>query len=231
MFRKIRLKTANKLINTRLRPISDDPMSKHDEAATKRLRAIPNARVLEIGSRNVSNVLHRDKFPNAAEYVGFDILEGENVDVVGDAHTLSRYFEPNYFDIVYSSSVFEHLMFPWKVALEINTILKPGGFVLTTTHPAWPEHEMPWDFWRFPQGAFQSLFNPITGYALESVCEGRPMRAFALTNDVPMRNMFKYKINGAVQCLAKKTGDYDRNVVRWDIAPSDIGQSMYPPKK
>ncbi len=92
--------------------------------------------MLEIGSRNVSGPVRRDMFPNAVEYVGIDVREGENVDVVGDVHELSKLVPNNHFDIVYSISVFEHLLFPWKAALEINKALKPGGHVMTATHPA-----------------------------------------------------------------------------------------------
>ena len=45
-------------------------------------------RVLELGSRNVTGANLRNRF-SAAEYIGFDLYSGENVDVVGDAHHLS----------------------------------------------------------------------------------------------------------------------------------------------
>jgi 2-polyprenyl-3-methyl-5-hydroxy-6-metoxy-1,4-benzoquinol methylase len=52
------------------------------------------------------------------------------VDIVGDAHKLSSYFENGkQFDIVFSSAVFEHFAMPWIVATEIAKILKVGGFV------------------------------------------------------------------------------------------------------
>ena len=60
----------------------------------------PGMRVLEIGSREVtgkSNV--RERFADA-QYVGFDLYAGRNVDVVGDAHKLASYFEGEKFDLV-----------------------------------------------------------------------------------------------------------------------------------
>ena len=57
-------------------------------------------------------------FPSVGRYVGFDIHPGAGVDVVGDAHKLSTYFPLNSFDAVFAFSVFEHLVFPWKVALQ-----------------------------------------------------------------------------------------------------------------
>lgn len=51
-------------------------------------------RVLEVGSRIVTGACNRSKF-DKAEYVGFDYYSGPNVDVVGDAHKLSEYFNEN----------------------------------------------------------------------------------------------------------------------------------------
>ena len=97
-----------------------------------------NMKILEIGSRNVTGTNLR-KYFNKAEYIGFDFHEGENVDVVGDAHYLSRYFENKKFDLIFSSSVFEHLMMPWIVAEEISKILKLGGNVFIETELDKPE--------------------------------------------------------------------------------------------
>ena len=58
-------------------------------------------RVLEIGSRNVTGANLRSRFSNA-DYIGFDFYAGENVDVVGDAHKLSSYFEGEQkFDLIF----------------------------------------------------------------------------------------------------------------------------------
>ncbi len=45
--------------------------------------------ILEISSRNVTGDNHHKLFRHA-NYTGFDIYQGENVDVVGDAHKLSN---------------------------------------------------------------------------------------------------------------------------------------------
>ena len=53
-----------------------------------------SVKVLEIGSRFVAS--DRNKFDQLCEpsnYTGFDVHEGPNVDVVGDAHKLTTYFE------------------------------------------------------------------------------------------------------------------------------------------
>src|SRR5476649_364439 len=59
-------------------------------------------RVLEIGSRAViSDSLWKQHFPNCT-YTGFDVFDGKNVNVVGDAHRLSEYFPPHSFDLIFS---------------------------------------------------------------------------------------------------------------------------------
>lgn len=48
----------------------------------------PCPSILEIGSRNVSGITRRDLFSHCVDYVGFDVLAGDGVDIVGDAHKL-----------------------------------------------------------------------------------------------------------------------------------------------
>ena len=98
------------------------------------LGALKAGRVLEIGSRNRSGIVRKGLVPSQLEYVGLDIVPGENVDLVGDAHELSRLFPPESFDAIFTMSVFEHLMMPWKAVIEMNRVLKPGGLVMVTSH-------------------------------------------------------------------------------------------------
>ena len=100
-----------------------------------------------------------------AEYVVLDILPGSNVDVVCDAHNMSQ-IESASFDYVISASVFEHLLMPWKVALEMNRVLKLGGMAWISTHQTVGMHDRPWDFWRFSDTAWDALFNHATGFRI-----------------------------------------------------------------
>lgn len=149
-------------------------------------------RILEIGSRVVTGSDFSTLFPDA-DYVGFDIYPGKNVDVVGDAHKLSSYFQENEkFDLIYSSAVFEHLAMPWIAAGEIIKLLNVGGYVLIETHYSFSAHERPWHFFQFSEQALKVLFspahgiecieagvsNPIHGVFTESACErlrGKPV--------------------------------------------------------
>jgi SAM-dependent methyltransferase len=128
-------------------------------------------RVLDIGGRARSGVDRRQHYPGA-DYTVLDILPGDNVDVVGDAHELSRLFPPEHFGAVVSVSVFEHLLVPWKVVLEINKVLKPGGIGLISTHQTLGLHDLPWDFWRYSDHCWPALFNERTGFEIvETITE------------------------------------------------------------
>jgi SAM-dependent methyltransferase len=206
----------------------DDPY--HRLLAQFRAMAVAsdNPAVLEIGSRNVSGSNARALFPGVSDYTGIDIHPGQWVDVVGDAHQLSAAFPNKRFDYVYSISVFEHLMFPWKAVLEINTVLKTGGHVFIATHPGWPPHELPWDYWRFLHHSAHALFNQVTGFEVVEVSEGLPGRLFSLVKDPATRTNYRSPINQGIAIIARKTGDYDRERLRWDLVPADVTDSLYP---
>lgn len=184
--------------------------------------------VLEIGSRNVSGIDGRARFPGVADYTGIDIHPGEFVDVVSDAHQLGAAFPEKRFDFIYSFSVFEHLMFPWKAVLEINEVLKPGGHVFVATHPTWPAHELPWDFWRYLHHSAHSLFNKVTGFELVAVTEGLPARMFSLVRDPPTRGLNQFQMHMGIAMIARKVADYDRDRLRWDLVPADVTDTLYP---
>jgi predicted SAM-dependent methyltransferase len=182
-------------------------------------------RVLELGSRNRSGVLRKGLIPDHLEYVGVDILQGENVDLVGDAHELSRLFPPESFDAVFATSVFEHLMMPWKVVIELNHILKQDGLVMLTSHQSWPLHEMPWDYWRFSDQAWYALFNSATGFeiietALGERCSIVPHALHAVTLDLDRQPAF---CGSAVLC--RKIGS---TKLEWNVGIRDLTKTIYP---
>ena len=191
-------------------------------------RALPSPAVLEIGSRNVTGVTRRNLFPNAGEYVGFDVLAGPGVDVVGDAHRLATALPAEHFDVVFAISVFEHLLFPWKVVMEINKVTKPGGLVFVSTHPAWPAHELPWDFWRYQPAGLRALFHHATGFELLALADGLPAKIYSLVDDPPTRPMHTQFVNQGVAALARKTGPVRNDLLRWEIDPSEVIDTMYP---
>lgn len=135
----------------------------HDNwiATLSKLANKPGKRVLEVGSRVVTGANFRSHF-DRADYIGFDFHPGENVDVVGDAHRLSSYFDTK-FDLIFSSAVFEHFAMPWIVSLEMIKLLAVGGYIFVETHYSYCSHERPWHFFQFSELALQILFPPAAG--------------------------------------------------------------------
>ena len=182
--------------------------------------------ILDIGGRARSREDRSKQYPSKQVTV-FDILPGDNVDVVGDAHELSKYFQPETFDAAYSVSVFEHLLQPWKIILEINKILRPGGVVLVHTHQTLGMHDMPWDFLRFSADSWDGFFNQKTGFEIIERAARHPSYILPFV----MRPGKEAEENSAgfesSTVIARKIGPYDPRL-SWPVTTSDVIQTAYP---
>lgn len=118
---------------------------------------------LEIGSRARSGNIYN--FGQEFDYCGFDIQEGENVDIVGDVHKLSKYIDRK-FEFCASISVWEHLAMPWKAAVELAKTINVGGLAYIQSHQTWALHDAPWDFFRYSKDAWKCIFNHKTGWEI-----------------------------------------------------------------
>lgn len=205
---------------------SQDPYHQIFRAFIDEVKPLDRFRILEIGARSVDK---RWIFAGCKEYIGFDLHPGDGVDVVGDCHLLSNYFPPNHFDAVFSISVFEHLAMPWKAVLEINRVMKQGGLLFVATHPTWPPHALPWDFWRFSKESFHALLNPATGFDVIRADEGLPCSIVPFGFEDSMIEMHKHPANLGVSVLARKCRDYDPNL-SWNVDVTAFIKSRYPEK-
>jgi len=162
-FFKTEIFQISELIDRRLSMELNKPKATFFELLSKSV----SPKVLDIGGRDRSKI-DRSTYIKNGEVTVLDIHPGENVDVVGDAHALSKYFKPNTFDFAMSFCVFEHLHTPWQVAIELNKVLKKDGYALILTHQTLGLHDMPWDFYRYSSDAFKSIFNEYTGFEIVS---------------------------------------------------------------
>jgi hypothetical protein len=164
---RLRLHTAggDVIVIERLnRNLDGDPFLSLYLQFQEMVQAMPTPHVVEVGSRARSGNIYTEWLPTDAKYTGFDIVSGPNVNVVGDAHQLSEYFPRESVDAIFAVSTLEHLIMPWKVALEMNEVLTPGGVVFMSTHQTWAVHDAPWDYWRFSNNTWDALFNRDTGF-------------------------------------------------------------------
>jgi SAM-dependent methyltransferase len=193
----------------------------------------PGMKVLEIGSREVTCSSTARKEFSKAEYIGFDYYPGNNVDVVGDAHRLSSYFEGGErFDIIYSSACFEHFAMPWIVATEIAKLLKVGGIVFIETHFSFSSHERPWHFFQFSDMALRVLFSEALGFhCIEAGMSNPIVGRFSSHADAYLKNR---PVTG-LYCHSEYLGKKVKDIKSFDWSKMDlidiVGESKYPKPK
>src|SRR3990172_10862088 len=100
--RSIITKVARVLNHLLPNDTSDEISHENFQFFINRVNGIKDAKILEIGSHNVTGNIQKNRFTTYKEYVGFDYHPGENVDMVGDAHKLSKHLPENHFDAVFS---------------------------------------------------------------------------------------------------------------------------------
>jgi len=190
--------------------------------------------VLEIGSRVVApgTASKRALFSGAASYTGFDYYEDSNTDVVGDAHRLADYFPQQRFDAVFSYSVLEHLAMPWLAAIEINKVMRDGGYTYHHTHFAWPLHERPWDFWRFSDEGLKVLFSPPIGFEVLGAGVFEPLRMHFDRAVAGQAQFPSFPAFGGAAILARKVAEADTRRLHWQTTIDEVcgAETRYPRK-
>jgi SAM-dependent methyltransferase len=189
-------------------------------------------KILEIGSREVTGKSDARKRFSNAQYVGFDYYPGPNVDVVGDAHKLSQYFDNQEFDIIYSCAVFEHFAMPWVVATEIAKVLKVGGIILIETHFSFGSHERPWHFFQFSDMALKTLFSSALGFECIEAGASNPIvgRFSSFADDY-----LKFRPVTGLYCHSEYLGRKRKEVINFDWNKLNleeiVGKEKYPLSK
>ena len=163
--------------------------------------------------------------------IGLDIHPGLNVDVVGDAHGMSRFLRGGSVDAVLSASVLEHLQAPWLLAAEINRVLKPGGLVYHQVPGAWPAHAQPNDFWRISAEGLRVLFGPESGF---EVLEARDSGPAAIIPSPEWRkdylDMPTVPAYTMAEILSRKVAELEPGAVAWPLGAgsSEVRSRQYP---
>jgi SAM-dependent methyltransferase len=132
--------------------------------------------ILDIGSYNRNGCLRSPLSGSAIDdkfninYIGVDLEHGPNVDVVTNSFE-NLPFAPNFFDMVISSSTFEHDPMFWVTFLHLSTVLKPGGFLYISAPNSMEYHAFPIDAWRFNEdsGASLAKWARYSGFEIELI--------------------------------------------------------------
>lgn len=132
-----------------------------------------NLSIAEIGSYDVNGSIRSVVSNKVKQYVGFDFNPGPGVDVVlDDPYHLP--VDDETFDVVLTTSCFEHSELFWLTFLEALRVLKPTGLLYINAPSSWmPYHRFPVDCWRFYPDAPKALQtwanrNNIPSMVLES---------------------------------------------------------------
>lgn len=97
----------------------------------------------------------------AKEYIGVDIEESpersQSTDItVRQGEKLP--FPDDYFDVIISTQVFEHIENLRFYAKELERVLKKDGYALISSAFSWDYHPYPKDYWRITEDGYRSLF-------------------------------------------------------------------------
>jgi predicted SAM-dependent methyltransferase len=110
-------------------------------------------KVIDFGSYDVNGTL-RPLFNNH-EYIGIDMSEGPNVDIVCENNSVP--LPDNSCDVIVSSSNFEHDELFWLTFLEMCRLVRNDGYIYINAPSAGPYHAHPVDCWRFYADSWKAL--------------------------------------------------------------------------
>jgi SAM-dependent methyltransferase len=95
-------------------------------------------------------------FSFTEHYVGFDVQPHPKVDVVGFNWELP--FADDAFDALLCTQVLEHTARMTETAKEIRRVVRPGGLVYVSVPLTFPEHGVPYDFYRLTRYGLREVF-------------------------------------------------------------------------
>jgi SAM-dependent methyltransferase len=124
------------------------------------------ARVLDAGAGNSP---YRDYF-SRFRYDSTDFCQVEkqysNISYICNLENISA--RSNTYDLVFCSQTLEHVPEPRIVLEEIHRVLKPSGQLWLTAPLFFPEHEIPYDFYRYTRFGLTHLLQ-AAGFEIKSI--------------------------------------------------------------
>ena len=181
------LKSAKKRINERLKPrlwnwdfIGLHPILKDIKKFSKLIKKDNPKKMLDLGC-GVKPYASLFKFTD--KFIGFDIAEDEGVDFVGENWDLP--FKDDEFDGLISTQVLEHTAKIPETVQEIKRVVKNDGLVFVSVPFVFPEHGIPYDFYRFTRYGLKEVFKDFEIIEIIPSC-GYISTQFRLANNFLM---------------------------------------------
>lgn len=117
-------------------------------------------KIIDVGSQLILGLglqkTYKDLMKSGWEYVGVDVVEGANVDVVMKNDVLP--FAEESVDVVLSGQCLEHCENPFSLVKEMARVTKKGGLVIIAAPWNQGKH-LDVDRWRFAPQGFKTLFD------------------------------------------------------------------------
>lgn len=149
---------------------------------------------------------YRSYFGKIDDYVGIDkswIAERTKaLDVRASAESIP--FKSNLFNIVLCTQVLEHVAFPEQTLKEMYRVLKPGGWLILSTHGIWVEGHEIVDLWRWTSEGLQKMLS-LAEFEVEEVYSMNSLISlfqFILLY-IPSSRVAKYVVYPNINLLAK----------------------------
>lgn len=133
-------------------------------------KGLISGNVLEIGSKQYadhSQLNLRAVFGRRVDtYLGCDISEGNNVDVVlditHDFASVDKQLSGARFNTIFCISVLEHIPDVFTAAKNMTRLLTPEGAIMLSVPFVFRYHGYPGDYWRFTPDGVRVLFPTLT---------------------------------------------------------------------
>lgn len=107
---------------------------------------------------------YRPYFGNVSSHKACDFnADRGDVDFACPAHSIP--LTDQSLDSILCTEVLEHVPDPLAVWNEFHRLLRTGGKVLLTTPMYWPPHELPHDYYRYPEDGLRRLIS-VSGFEL-----------------------------------------------------------------
>lgn len=157
----------------------------------QRLAQIDQPVVLVVGGGQQRILLNAELADNAGATILYsDIDVMADVDLFCDAHDLP--FADSSIDAIVTTAVIEHVMYPERVASEIQRVLKPDGLLYSELPFIQQVHEGAYDFTRYTLSGHRRLFNGIQ--IIDSGMVAGPGTALVWTIETFLMAFFNSKI-------------------------------------
>lgn len=110
---------------------------------------------------NLYDTLEEDRRKRYPLALGFDQIDGKEVDVVLDLELPLPEEYIGAFAHVDCLSVLEHSKRPWLIAANIEQMLDVGGTTVIAAPFVWRQHSYPNDYFRFTPEGLKSMFTKV----------------------------------------------------------------------